>query len=203
MLSPLPSGNVLVSLHFWRMFSQDRLLTQNLFLSIWKMLCRFLWPPWSWQKIYSHTHSFLQWVRCHFSFTGFKITPWSLYSISLTMMHIAKHVLFYWFGFTQLLESVDLFLLQNFKHFYPLFLQIFLLPHAPPSPGIPKTWMAHIFCDCPHVLEPLFNLFSIFNLSSVWLRLGETRLTTAFVLGRAVQKSQVSTSDIWGETRQI
>ena len=93
MLSPPPSGNVLVSLHFWRMFSQDRLLTQNLFLSIWKMLCRFLWPPWSWQKIYSHTHSFLQWVRCHFSFTGFKITPWSLFSISLTMMHIAKHVL--------------------------------------------------------------------------------------------------------------
>ena len=91
---------------------------------------------------------------------------------------------------------MDLFLLQNFKHFNPLFLQILLLPHAPASPETPKTQMVHILCDCPHVLEPLFNLFSIFNLSSVWLGLGGTRLTAAFVLGRVVQKSRVSTSDI-------
>lgn len=168
MLSLPPSGNVFVSLHFWRVFSQDRLLNHNLFLSIWKMLCCFLWPPWSWQKIYSHTHSFLWWVRCHFSLTGFKISPRSLFSISLTMMRIAKDVLsFIGLGSLSFLNLWICFFYKISNILIHCFFRSFFFPTLLPLLGRQrhKWYTSSVTAHTSLSLCSIYFLFSIYLLS--------------------------------------
>ena len=123
---------------------------------------------WSWQKIYSHTHSFLWWVRCHFSLTGFKISPRSLFSISLTMMRIAKDVLSF-IGLSSL-SFLNLWICFFYKISNILihcFFRSFFFPTLLPLLGRQrhKWYTSSVIAHTSLSLCSIYFLFSIYLLS--------------------------------------